>query len=1153
MNREKRVMSIRGPIAAFFVFFTIMSVFVQAATVDLEKLKANYVAQNDDVLTGTLTGNYKISIVDGASVTLDGVTINGKNDEMYSWAGITCEGDCEIVLAKNSVNTVKGFFENYPGISVPRNGVLTISGSGSLDASSNGFGAGIGGAYQTSCGDIVINGGDVKATGYGSAAGIGGSLYGTVGNITITDGVTRVIAVKGEYAPNSIGGGREADGVGAVTIAGVVVDGVAASPFEFSPDKIFEVVFDKNGGEGTMDKQKLVYGLRAPLSLNAFTRKEHSFTGWNTKSDGSGFAFADGDRDLSLDAASGAVTLYAQWIENKANVVNLQTLSENTSVPNGVTLTGTLSGEYKISIEDGAKVILNGVNINGVNSSDYKWAGITCEGDCEIVLAENSVNNVKGFYDEYPGIYVPMGKTLTISGSGALNASSNGWGAGIGSGYEGTAGNIVISGGSVSATGFDYAAGIGGGGKGTVGDIMITDGVTKVVAVKGKYAPNSIGEGYDGAKSGTITIAEIVVENVPVSPFEYSPDNKDNFYTVVYDANSGEGSMPAQKFIYDLSSSLSTNVFKRKGHFFIGWNTEKNGSGKSYEDGVAVVNLADQVSKTVTLYAQWSDGNISKLNGDYVAEDGDVLTGTLTSNYKISIADGATVTLNGVTIIGLNKEEYKWAGISCLGDCNIVLAENSVNTVKGFHEDYPGIHVPEGKTLVISGSGELHVRSSGKGAGIGGGYNINSGNIVISSGTIKATGGSSGAGIGGGEYGTVGNITISGGTITAEGGPDASGIGGAYRTNGGDIEISGGTIMATGGLYAAGIGSGTEGVVGNITITADVAKVTATKGKEVAPNSVGGGHNASKIGTITIGGDVKTDGVKEATYVYPRTDYVAVQIRECDGRTCAIIDADYDGNEGPVSVPEAVKVDSIVYNRNLTPLTPATTVLPFTLPAGTTYNAKFYKLDVVKDQNCSWKASMSNIGDELPQANEPYAVILNKGEMLLKFNMPKGEKAILQTKEIDDQTEENGKWIFRGVYSFKIWQSGDDELDLGLAYAFAGSNKAGVPKGTFGRVGEGTYATPMRAYLRKINENVRLTSCPAAVSARGAASYSVSSGLPEIIDVEFVDENKKTTAIGRLNTVTGEIRIDKWFDLKGRSVGNKANKARGAYYGKIMK
>ena len=93
----------------------------------------------------------------------------------------------------------------------------------------------------------------------------------------------------------------------------------------------------------------------------------------------------------------------------------------------------------------------------------------------------------------------------------------------------------------------------------------------------------------------------------------------------------------------------------------------------------------------------------------------------------------------------------------------------------------------------------------------------------------------------------------------------------------------------------------------------------------------------------------------------------------------------------------------------------------------------------------------------------------------------------------------------------------------------------------------------MRAYLRKINENVRLTSCPAAVSARGAASYSVSSGLPEIIDVEFVDENKKTTAIGRLNTVTGEIRIDKWFDLKGRSVGNKANKARGAYYGKIMK
>jgi len=72
---------------------------------------------------------------------------------------------------------------------------------------------------------------------------------------------------------------------------------------------------------------------------------------------------------------------------------------------------------------------------------------------------------------------------------------------------------------------------------------------------------------------------------------------------------------------------------------------------------------------------------------------------------KISIAAGATVTLSGVTINGTNSVSCWWAGLNCLGDATIILADGTTNSVKGFYENYPGIHVPSGKTLTIQGTG----------------------------------------------------------------------------------------------------------------------------------------------------------------------------------------------------------------------------------------------------------------------------------------------------------------------------------------------------------------------------------------------------------------------------------------------------------------
>ena len=248
--------------------------------------------------------------------------------------------------------------------------------------------------------------------------------------------------------------------------------------------------------------------------------------------------------------------------------------------------------------------------------------------------------------------------------------------------------------------------------------------------------------------------------------------------------------------------------------------------------------LSANCTVTVTESVDGLTHVLDNLTTGIVVESGDVLTGTLdgsTQPYKITIADGATVTLDGVTIKGKNDEigSYRWAGLNCLGNATIVLKDGTTNTVKGFYENYPGIHVPSGKTLTIKGGTE----GTGK---------------LTASPFDGGTEDSYGAGIGGGYQIDCGNIDIQGGVITAKGGNQAAGIGNGFQATCGNISITGGDITATGGDSAAGIGSGDDGTCGSITIASTVTKVTATKG-DAAPYSIGAG-NSGTCGTVTIGG-----------------------------------------------------------------------------------------------------------------------------------------------------------------------------------------------------------------------------------------------------------------------------------------------------------
>ena len=76
----------------------------------------------------------------------------------------------------------------------------------------------------------------------------------------------------------------------------------------------YTVAFDANGGTGTMANMPMTYDVPDNLSNNAFTRDGYAFAGWNTATDGSGTAYADGQVVYNLASTSGvSVTLYAQW------------------------------------------------------------------------------------------------------------------------------------------------------------------------------------------------------------------------------------------------------------------------------------------------------------------------------------------------------------------------------------------------------------------------------------------------------------------------------------------------------------------------------------------------------------------------------------------------------------------------------------------------------------------------------------------------------------------------------------------------------------------------------------------------------------------------------------------------------------------------
>ena len=158
---------------------------------------------------------------------------------------------------------------------------------------------------------------------------------------------------------------------------------------------------------------------------------------------------------------------------------NLQITTDGGRTDNTLTIEGGTTG---------AKVTLSNVNINAPG------AAVSVSGNVELIIA--GTNTLHSGTDHAGVEKADDNGTLTISGTGTLEAYGGEGGAGIGGARNKNASNIVIEGGTIEANGGTWGAGIGGGQSAAGQNITIRDG--NVTAIPGGEAAG-IGGGYQGS------------------------------------------------------------------------------------------------------------------------------------------------------------------------------------------------------------------------------------------------------------------------------------------------------------------------------------------------------------------------------------------------------------------------------------------------------------------------------------------------------------------------------------------------------------------------------------------------------------------------------------------------------------------------------
>lgn len=285
----------------------------------------------------------------------------------------------------------------------------------------------------------------------------------------------------------------------------------------------------------------------------------------------------------------------------------------------------------------------------------------------------------------------------------------------------------------------------------------------------------------------------------------------------------------------------------------------------------------------------------------------------------------------------------------------------------------------------------------------------------------------------------------------------------------------------------------------------------------------------------------------DGNYYTPKYGDAVVEYRFNDWNERADVTINGTGNNlvGVNITEEVGNIKSVTYNRPFNEAQAATVILPFNYDCNGSEGGKFYGFKEVTydyDQHI-WVCTMQEPGNTAVTsltANTPYLFMPNATTMTFPniSSMTSGV-VTLQTTTANDGVYGGATtdydWNFHGSYKGKTWTSASNDYGFAAQSGTEAGGTATVEAGQFVRFTLGAFIKPMRCYLSYVG-----TEAPAP--ARGLTrSAAATDDLPQSITVRLVSRNGETTAIGTLDTTTGELSFDSesWYTLDGVKLSGK--------------
>lgn len=383
----------------------------------------------------------------------------------------------------------------------------------------------------------------------------------------------------------------------------------------------YTLKYDANGGTGSSSKT-LYYEEETQAISNPFTYNKNgydiSFVGWNTQKDGTGTAYSVGDTVKNLTRKANAnAYLYAQWnIEEHHYTLNYVLGKSNATNPS--------SNPSYYTVSD---IKTGGMKLYDASCNGYDFKGWSTRSDGSSIISEIAKYDESKASQNYTLYAVWSPKKYTIKYIGDTNANNP---------KEYTIETSTIS--LKIPTQNNYQC---------LGWYSDRVKVTKVTEIK-------------QGSTGNITLYAKWASK----------------YTIKYNANKGTGSMGDVACVFDTDVTIAQNAFTApaiqgyKNIKFKNWNTAADGSGKSYEAGKTVQNLASTTGSIVTLYAQWEMTPIT-YSINFVTKEkdtnGNVEYVTKKTIQDVNYDDYVNLNWSNGTISGWSKTpagtiDYKYGG-----------------------------------------------------------------------------------------------------------------------------------------------------------------------------------------------------------------------------------------------------------------------------------------------------------------------------------------------------------------------------------------------------------------------------------------------------------------------------------------------------------